>query len=99
MIADKIKALRESRSMTQADLASMLNVSRSSINAWETGISTPSTRHLAELADIFKVTSDYMLEISPSVIINADGLTDEDIEIVNTLIEHLRSKNKKSDKK
>ena len=99
MIADKIKTLRESRSMTQADLARMLNVSRSSINAWETGISTPSTKHLAELADIFKVTSDYMLEIGPSVIINADGLTDKDIEIVNTLIDHLRNKNTESDKK
>ena len=55
MIADKIKTLRESRSMTQADLARMINVSRSSINAWEIGISTPSTKHLAELADIFKV--------------------------------------------
>lgn len=92
MIADKIKSLRESRSMTQADLARLLNVSRSSINAWEIGISTPSTRHLIELAKIFKVSADYMLGIGPSVTLNADGLTDKDIEMVQTLINHLRSR-------
>ena len=46
MIADKIKQLRTSRNMTQSDLAKKLNITRSSVNAWEMGLSTPSTAYL-----------------------------------------------------
>lgn len=49
MIADKIKQLRTSRDMTQSDLAKKLNITRSSVNAWEMGLSTPSTAYLVEL--------------------------------------------------
>ena len=93
MIADRIKALRESRGLTQSELARMLNVSRSSINAWEIGISAPSTSHLKELSDIFKVSSDHILEIKTTAAINAEGLTDEDIEMVTKLVAYLREKN------
>ena len=43
MIADRIKQLRTSCRITQTDLAKKLNITRSSVNAWEMGISTPST--------------------------------------------------------
>ena len=49
MIADKIKFLREEKGMTQADLAKQLGITRSSVNAWEMGISTPSTQYLWKL--------------------------------------------------
>ena len=52
MIADKIKFLREEKGMTQADLAKQLGITRSSVNAWEMGISTPSTQYLLELSII-----------------------------------------------
>ena len=94
MIADRIKTLREAKGLTQSDLARMLNVSRSSINAWEIGISAPSTKHIKELADIFKVSSDYILEIRNTATINVEGLSNEDIEMLNQLVGHLRDKNK-----
>ena len=46
MIADKIKRLREASHLTQTELAKKLNITRSSVNAWEMGISTPSTTYL-----------------------------------------------------
>ena len=61
MIADKIKQLRTSRNMTQSDLAKKLNITRSSVNAWEMGLSTPSTAYLAELSQLFHVSTDYLL--------------------------------------
>ena len=44
MVADRIKALREQKKMTQAELAKRLGITRSGVNAWEMGISVPSTQ-------------------------------------------------------
>ena len=59
MIADRIKKLRQQFGLTQSDLAKKLNITRSSVNAWEMGISVPSTQYVVELAGIFKVSTDY----------------------------------------
>ncbi|MBQ8235442.1 MAG: helix-turn-helix transcriptional regulator [Clostridia bacterium] len=44
MISDKIKILREKNSLTQAELARELGITRSGVNAWEMGISVPSNQ-------------------------------------------------------
>ena len=48
MISDKIKILREQKGLTQAALAKKLGITRSSVNAWEMGISVPSTQYVVE---------------------------------------------------
>lgn len=93
MIADRIKFLREEKGLTQAGLAKLLGITRSSVNAWELGISVPSTQYLVELADIFKVSADYLLGIGSSASVSVSGLTDDDIQLVHGLIAHLRKKN------
>ena len=50
MIADKIKLLREKSGLTQAELAKQIGITRSGVNAWEMGISVPSTHYIVELA-------------------------------------------------
>lgn len=60
MTAERIAALREQRHLTQAELAKRLGVTRSSVNAWELGISVPSTQYLVELAVLFGVSTDFL---------------------------------------
>lgn len=93
MIADRIKALREQQNITQAELSRQLGITRSSVNAWELGISIPSTQYVVELAAIFRVSTDYLLGVGSTMSVNVSGLTDEDIQVVQKLIYHLRSKN------
>lgn len=90
MVADRIKDLREENRMTQSDLARKLSITRASVNAWEMGISVPSTQYIVELAGIFNVSTDYLLDVTPSASINISGLTEADVRIVYALIEHLR---------
>ena len=52
MIAEKIKALREARGWTQAELARRMGITRNGVNSWEQGLSTPSPACLVELASI-----------------------------------------------
>lgn len=59
-IADKIKALRKEKRLTQVQLAEAINVERSSVAKYESGV-TPSMDVLVRIADFFNVTTDYLL--------------------------------------
>ena len=75
MVADRIKALREQKKMTQAELAKRLGITRSGVNAWEMGISVPSTQYIVELANIFGVSADYLLGRKEGAALSVSGLT------------------------
>ena len=93
MVADKIKELRESKKISQSELAKNLGITRSSVNAWEMGISVPSTQYIVELAHIFGVSTDYLLGVKFNSIISIDGLEEKDVQLLYQIIEHLKNKN------
>lgn len=86
VIADRIKALRESCSWTQSELAKRLGITRSSVNAWEMGLSVPSTQYIAELVNLFKVSADYLLGINAKVIVDISSLTEDEQAVVIGLV-------------
>lgn len=96
MVADRIKSLREQSGMSQTELAKLLGITRSSVNAWELGISVPSTPYIVELANIFKISTDYLLCVNASATVSVKDLTESDIQLVHSLISHLRQKNAQS---
>lgn len=96
MVADKIKHLREQLGLTQSDLAKKLGITRSSVNAWELGISVPSTQYVVELAGIFKVSTDYLLGMKSTAAVSVEGLSEKDVQLINAVILHLRQKNSES---
>lgn len=95
MISDKIKLLRTERKLTQSDIAKELGITRSSVNAWEMGISVPSTQYIVELALFFNVSSDYLLEIPGHSFVSTDGLSEKEVSIVVEIIRCLKEKTKK----
>ena len=91
MIAEKIKDLREKLDLTQSALAKQLGITRSSVNAWELGNSVPSTQYIVELANIFHVSTDYLLGVEHSATVSVEGLTEKDVQLVCDIINHLKS--------
>lgn len=92
MIADKIKTLRESNSMTQNDIAKKLGITRSSVNAWEMGISVPSTMYIVELANLFSVSADYLLGLDHRAVLDISGLDDDSVRILNDMVRYMRDR-------
>lgn len=90
MIADNIKLLRERKRLTQADLAKKLNLTRSSVNAWEMGVSIPSTQYITELALLFGVSSDFLLGIEGNSTLDISGLSEKEVGILVELIDTFR---------
>ena len=97
MIADNIKALRSSCGWTQAELAKKLGITRSSVNAWEMGISVPSTSYLVELAQLFRVSTDYLLGLKQNASLDISGLSEEEIKILNELVQCFKKSTKKEE--
>lgn len=60
-LSEKILRLRTARGLSQGELAEKLEVSRQSVSKWETGQSTPDVDKIIKLADLFGVTTDYLL--------------------------------------
>ena len=92
MIAEKVKKLREQKGLSQAELARQLGITRSSVNAWIMGISVPSTQYIVDLACVFDISTDYLLGVDSSSTISVAGLTESDILLVHSIIEHLKNK-------
>lgn len=91
MIYERIKQLREKQGYTQTELAKMLGVTRSCVNAWEMGISVPSTQSLVQLAQIFDISTDYLLGLDAEAAIRTKGLSDNDIQLVHSIVQRLKN--------
>ena len=62
MFKIRLKALRESRGMTQRDFATDFGVSKGTVGMWESGAREPRTiDEINRIADYFGVSSDYLL--------------------------------------
>lgn len=91
---EKLKSLRTEAGMTQADLAKRLSITESVVSYYELQERTPSPDVLIQLADIFHVTTDYLLGIDHRKMIDISDLSDEDMRFLLITIETLRKKNK-----
>lgn len=92
MTADRIRALREARGWTQAELARRLNITRNGVNSWEQGLSMPSPTCLVDLAKLFSVSTDYLLGVERLEMVNVTGLDEKDVAMLAQLAERLREK-------
>ena len=90
MTAEKIKALREARGWTQAELARRMNITRNGVNSWEQGLSMPSPACLVDLAKLFSISTDYLLGVERLETVNVTGLNESDIALLTQFADRLR---------
>lgn len=62
IISTNISDLRIAKGLTQIELAEKLNYSDKAISKWERGESLPDITVLKQLADLFDVTLDYLVQ-------------------------------------
>ncbi len=67
MLPEKLKSLREGANLTQKQVADVLNVDRSTYTYYELGKSRPDMDALIQLASIFKVSVDELLDYHPKM--------------------------------
>lgn len=62
ILAEKIIEERKKNGWTQEELADKLSVSRQAISKWESAGSVPDLQRIIQLADLFGVSTDYLLK-------------------------------------
>ena len=65
--------LRKKNGMTQRELAKSLSVHITSIKNWENGSCLPDAKNVCLIADLFHVTTDYLLGRTQNEFIVFDG--------------------------
>lgn len=86
-LGERICTKRFEFGLSQAALARMLDVSRSSVNAWELGFATPQLKHVIAMAKIFSTSVDGLLNPSgDEAMINISDLNDEERRAIFNLV-------------
>lgn len=80
-IGMKIIEMRKKEDLTQMELADKLGISYQAVSNWERGLTMPDITKLPELAQIFNISIDYLLDYS------------EEVQVVDELINHSTPKN------
>lgn len=75
MFSETLKKLRLSHNLNQVQLAQKLNVSKQAISNWENNNIQPSIDILIKIADIFSVSTDYLLGRDQQTSLDVSGLT------------------------
>jgi transcriptional regulator with XRE-family HTH domain len=60
-VGGRIKSLRKARGWTMKELAAQLSVRHTHLSKYESGLHAPPLEKLAQLAEIFAVTFDYLV--------------------------------------
>ena len=55
---ERLKTIRKSQKLTQADLAKMLNVAQSTVGNWESGTREPDVEMISKIAVVLSVPVD-----------------------------------------
>lgn len=90
MFNERIKELRKSLGINQVEFGRKLHVTKQCVSNWENGNIQPSIDMLIKIAETFSVNTDYLLGLSSKCTLDAEGLTNEQILHIRSIIDDLK---------
>lgn len=94
----RLKQLREKHNSSQSQVAKRLGITRAAISSCENNISLPSVNVLAELALLYRVSTDYLLGLDNRTAIVLEDLTPRQSaviqEVMDTLVTEFKLSNR-----
>jgi len=107
IFAERLRAVRELRKMSQSDLAKKSGLMPSAVSHFETGRRSPSFANLKALSDALKVTTDYLIgrsdemhvssAVSSKLLRHAEKMSDEDLDTITRMAEMMAKKQTKKE--
>ncbi|RGX56920.1 MULTISPECIES: helix-turn-helix domain-containing protein [Anaerotruncus] len=88
----RLRALRKQKKLTQTQVASRLNLSKTTISGYENNTKTPSVDTLIQLSSLYGVSTDYLLGIENRPLLLIDGISERQQEILRTLLAEFRTR-------
>ncbi len=94
MLNENIKRLRLASNMSQVDIAKKLNVTKQSVSNWENNYIQPSIDMLIKIANLFSVSTDYLLGLENVMTIDVTGLSEQEAIHIRQIINDILSAKK-----
>ena len=85
-LGQKIKKLRNDKGLTQKDLADQVHVTFQTVSKWEKDENEPDVSTLREIAKLFGVTVDYLINEDEEV--DTQEEKEEEPPVTKTIIVH-----------
>ena len=92
MLSQQIRALRLAKGITQTQLADRLGVTKQSVSNWENDNIQPSAEMVVRLAEVFSVSTDYLLGLREKERLDVSGLSRDKVAHLRMLVEDLRER-------
>ena len=93
-LGDRLRMLRQQKNLRQEQVADLISVSKKAVSSYELGTRQPSYEILIRFANLYRVTTDYLLGNSSKKMIDASGLTNSEYTMVLDFVSVLTEKNK-----
>ena len=90
MLGERIRELRTAKRLNQVELAALLGVTKQSVSNWENENIQPSSEMLVRLADILRVSTDYLLSREDKTYIEVSGLSSDEIQHIQFIIDDIK---------
>ena len=91
MLNEQIRELRNIRGISQIQLANKLGVTKQSVSNWENDNILPSIEMLVQIANFFKVSTDYLLGLDKKRTLDVENLTEIQISHIQLIVDDLRN--------
>ena len=89
----RLKELRLSRHLRQEQVARLIGVNTNAISTYENDLRQPSFEILVRLANLYRVSTDYLLGISDHRYCDLSELTEEEASMICELVKNMSKKN------
>lgn len=86
----RLKELRESKQLSQQEVAERLSVGRSTISGYERNTITPSVEQLVRMAVLYNTSLDYMMGIDDRICLFLDDLDESQQQAVIDIVDRLK---------
>lgn len=88
-LGNKLKTLRMKNQLSRKQVAELIGISVSMVGFYENNERLPSLPILVKLASLYKVSVDYLLDITMSnkETLSLEGLTEEQIKVIKSTVE------------
>ncbi|MGN1340700.1 MAG: helix-turn-helix domain-containing protein [Oscillospiraceae bacterium] len=96
--SSRLKELRQLKHLRQEQVARLIGVNKSAISAYENNLRQPSFDILVRLANLYRVSTDYLLGQTSTRSVDLSGLTEEQAVKICEFVTMLTQQNEKMNK-
>ena len=89
-LSARLKQLRQEKHLKQEQVALLVGVTKSAVSSWQ-----PSYAALIRLADLYRVSTDYLLGREDQRSVDLSGLTAAEAALICDLVSSMTAKNKR----